>query len=117
MSRDPPEGGKTAGPADKPGVITITRNAPDDVQDRWIRIVIDDSPVEILRYGEVLRRDVAPGRHTIKAHNTMTKDVIEVDVAPGEEVRIRCTNRLARGGILTMLTMGFAVLRVRLERE
>lgn len=97
--------------------ITITRNAPDDVQDRWIRVFIDDTPVEILRYGEVLRRHVVPGRHRVKAHNTMTKDVIELDVGPGEDVRVRCSNTLARGGMLMMLAIGFAVLRVRLERE
>ena len=96
--------------------IIITRNAPDDAQDRWIRIVIDDSPaVEILRYGEVLRREVAPGPHRIKAHNTMTRAVIDVDAGPGEEIRIRCTNTFARVGFLMMLTIGFAVLRVRLE--
>jgi hypothetical protein len=39
----------------------VLRDTADDVQDRWIRITIDDAPVEILRYGETLRRQVPPG--------------------------------------------------------
>jgi hypothetical protein len=97
--------------------ITITRNAPDDVQDRWIRIYIDDLPEEILRYGEVLTREVPSGPHRIKAHNTLSSDTLEIDAQPGEDVRIRCHNTIARGGILMMLTTGFAFITVRLERE
>jgi hypothetical protein len=102
---------------DAPATITIRRDSPDDVQDRWIRIHIDDLPVEILRYGEVLTRPVAPGHHRIMAHNTLSKHAIEVDATAGQEIRIRCHNSLARGGILTMLTMGFAFIKVRLEVE
>ena len=47
----------------------------------------------------------------------MSSDVIEFEAAPGEDVRVRCSNTLARGGMLMMLAIGFAVLRVRLERE
>jgi hypothetical protein len=100
-----------------PATITITRNSPDDVQDRWIRIFIDDTPEEILRYGEVLTREVAPGPHRVKAHNTLSSHTLEVDAQPGEDVRIRCLNTIARGGVLMMLATGFAFITVRLERE
>jgi hypothetical protein len=36
---------QSAGPA----TIEIVRDTPDDVQDRWVRIFIDDAPKEILR--------------------------------------------------------------------
>ena len=100
-----------------PATITITRNDPDDVQDRWIRIYIDDTPEEILRYGEVLTREVTPGSHRIKAHNTLSSHTLEVDARPGEQIRIRCHNTIARGGILMLLTTGFAFIKVKLERE
>jgi hypothetical protein len=95
--------------------ITITRNAPDDVQDRWIRIYVDDTELEILRYGDVIRREVAPGRHRVKAHNTLSSHVVEFDAAAGEQVHIRCFNSLAKGSALMMLTTGFAFIKVRLE--
>jgi hypothetical protein len=96
--------------------LTITRDAPDDVQDRWIRIFIDDLPVEILRYGEVLTKSLAPGHHRVKAHNTLSKHVVEFDAAAGEVVHFRCFNTVARGGMLMMLTTGFAFITVRLVR-
>jgi len=95
--------------------VTIFRDTPDDVQDRWVRIFIDEMPEEILRYGESLTRDVTPGRHRIKGHNTLSTDTIEIDAAAGQEVRIRCHNRVARGGVLMMLTTGFAFITVKLE--
>jgi hypothetical protein len=95
--------------------LEIVRDAPDDVQDRWVRLSFDEAPEEILRYGETMRRRLAPGRHRIKAHNTLSWDTLELDLAPGQSVRVRCHNHFARGGVLTMLTIGFAFIKVRLE--
>ena len=80
-----------------------------------MRLFIDDAPAEILRYGETFRRELPVGRHRIKAHNTLSKDVIEVEVKDGETVRIRCHNHFTRGGPLLMLTIGFSFITVRLE--
>jgi hypothetical protein len=98
-----------------PATIEIFRDTAEDVLDLWVRIFIDDQPAEILRYGETLRRQVTPGHHRIKAHNTLSKDTIEFDVEPGQTLRIRCHNHFAKGGILMMLTIGFAFIKVRLE--
>jgi hypothetical protein len=95
--------------------LVITRDAPDDVQDRWIRIHIDDAGEEILRYGEVLTRAIAAGHHRIKAHNTLSSHTVEFDAAPRETVTIRCFNTIAKGGVLMMLATGFAFITVRLE--
>lgn len=97
--------------------ISITRDTPDDIQDRWIRVTIDDSPEEILRYGETLTREVPAGRHRLKAHNTLSSDTIEIDAQPGEHVQIACHNAFARGGILMLLTTGFAFIKVKLEKR
>ncbi len=97
--------------------LTIIRNAPDDVQDRWIRVWLDDEFWEILRYGMTLTRTIPPGRHRVKAHNTLNSDTVEFYAAPGEHIRLRCYNTIARGGYLTILTLGIAVIRVRLERD
>jgi hypothetical protein len=97
-------------------ILEIFRDTPDDVQDRWIRVSIDDGPEEILRYGATLRYEVPPGPHRIKAHNTLSRDAVAVDGQPGETIRLRCWNRVAKGGVLMMLTTGFAFITVRLER-
>jgi hypothetical protein len=95
--------------------IEVVRDAQEDIQDRWVRLSIDKQPEEILRYGETFRRQVAPGRHRLEAHNTLSKDVIEFDATAGQTVRIRCHNHFAKGGMLMMLTIGFAFIKVRLE--
>ena len=95
--------------------LSVFRDTADDVQDRWVRIFIDEAAEEILRYGEELSRELPPGRHRLKAHNTLSSDTIEVDLAPGQHVRVRCHNRIARGGLLMMLTTGFAFINVKLE--
>jgi hypothetical protein len=101
--------------SDSPATVEIIRNAADDVQDRWVRIHFDDGPAEILRYGETLRRELPPGPHRIKAHNTLSKDTLDLTLAPGQTVRIRCHNHFARGGFLMLLTIGFSFIKVRLE--
>lgn len=98
-----------------PATLEIFRDTTEDVQDRWVRISIDDAPDAILRYGETLRWQLPPGRHDIRAHNTLSKDRLELDVSPGQVVRVRCHNAFATGGILMMLTIGFAFIKVRLE--
>jgi hypothetical protein len=98
-----------------PATLEIFRDTHEDVQDRWVRISIDEAPDAILRYGETLRWQLTPGRHEIRAHNTLSKDRLDLDVQPGQVVRVRCHNALAKGGILMMLTIGFAFIRVRLE--
>ena len=95
--------------------IEIFRDTQEDIQDRWVRLFVDDAPAEILRYGETFRREVAPGRHRIKAHNTLSTHTLEVDLAAGQIVRIRCHNQFGKGGPLMMLTIGFAFIKVRLE--
>ena len=100
-----------------PATLTFVRNAPDDVQDRWVRLFIDEGPEEILRYGETLTRELPAGRHRVRAHNTLSADTIEFDAAPGQAVRIKVFNSVAKGGVLMLMATGFAFINVRLELE
>ena len=69
-----------------------------------------------LSYGKTYARDIAPGRHVVKAHNTLFGTTLEFEAAPGEEVRLSCANGMTGGGKLMVLLMGVAYLRVRLEQ-
>lgn len=97
--------------------ITIRRNAPDDVQDRTVNLWLDGESWQTLRYGATLTRVIAPGRHRLKAHNTLFGTELEFDAKPGEHVRITCANAMTGSGMLLMILIGWAMLRVRLERE
>lgn len=97
--------------------LVIVRDHPQDIQDRPVYLWIDgekwDRP---LKYGMTFERDLVPGKHTIKAHNTLFGDTVELDVAPGETARYRCENGLSPGGIVMVLMMGVAYLKVKLTR-
>lgn len=96
--------------------MSITRDDPEDVQDRVVKIWVDGARWDNLRYGRTQTRDVAPGRHVVKAHNTLFGTTIEIDAAPGEVVRLSCVNGLTGGGKLMVPMLGVAYLRVRLTR-
>lgn len=96
--------------------LIITRNHPDDVQDRPVYISVDGRQQGILRFNGTLRIELSPGRHAVKAHNTLFGHTLDVDASPGEEVRLACRNGLTGGGMLMVLMLGVAYLRVRLER-
>jgi hypothetical protein len=70
----------------------------------------------VLRYGTTFRRDLPPGKHQIRANNTLFSHTVDFEAAPGETVRFECENGLTGGGMVMVLMMGVAYLRVRLKR-
>jgi hypothetical protein len=97
--------------------LEISRNHPQDIQDRPVYLWIDGEKWDgVLKYGATFTRDLTPGPHTIKANNTLFSHTVKVDVADGETVRFRCENGLTGGGMVMVLMMGVAYLRVRLTR-
>jgi len=97
--------------------LTIVRNAPDDFRDRQVYLWIDGQSRGKIRYGVPLSEEIAPGPHRIRVNNTLFNDTLEFTAAPGEHVRIRCTNGMPPGGWLMLLLLHATYLRVRLERE
>lgn len=79
----------------------------------WIDGVKTERP---LKYNMTFTQDLQPGRHKLKAHNTLFGQTVEFDAAPGETVRYKCENGLSPGGIVMVLMMGVAYLKVRLTR-
>ena len=102
---------------DQTARLVIVRDHPEDIQDRPVYLWLDGEKVDRpLKYGKTFERDVAPGRHKVKANNTLFSTTVEFDVATGETVRYRCENGLTGGGMVMVLMMGVAYLRVRLKR-
>ena len=100
-----------------PAHLVITRDHPQDIQDRPVYLWIDGDKWEgVLRYGATFARDLAPGPHTVKAHNTLFSHSVTFEAAADETVRYRCENGLTGGGMVMVLMMGVAYLRVRLKR-
>jgi hypothetical protein len=97
--------------------LVITRDHPQDIQDRPVYLWIDGEKWDrVLKYGKSFERELPPGHHIVKASNTLFSTKVEFDVAAGETVRYRCENGLTGGGMVMVLMMGVAYLRVRLIR-
>ena len=112
------------GPASGPGQcapkinnaqLTISRNGAADFRDRQVYLFVDDEPWGKVRYGQELSREIAPGRHRVRAFNTLFSHTIEVNALPGEHVRVHCTNGMPTIGFLMMIFLHVTALRPRLE--
>lgn len=97
--------------------LTISRNSSGDFQDRQVYLFVDEVPWGKVKYGRPVTREIEPGRHRIRAFNTLFSHTIEVDAVPGEHVRLRCSNAMPTAGWLMMIFLHVTALKVRLERE
>lgn len=97
--------------------LTVIRNGASDFQDRQVYLYVDGELWGKVRYGRPMTREIPPGRHHVRAFNTLFSHTIEIDAVPGEHVKLKCTNGLARGGWIMMVIWQVAALKVRLERE
>ena len=97
--------------------LTVTRNSGSDFQDRQVYLYVDGELWGKVKYGKPLSRDIPPGRHQVRAFNTLFSDTINIDAGPGEHVKLRCSNTLGKGGWIMMVLWQIAALRVKLEKE
>jgi hypothetical protein len=102
---------------DAPARITITRKDPADVKDRQVVVSLDGQSLGTLMYGEDVSREVPPGPHRLRAHNTLFWKTLDLDLAPGEHARFRAVNRAGVGTYSLLGLLGVGPLFLTLERE
>jgi len=99
--------------------IVLSRTSPDDVGIREIYVSIDGEDVGVLRPGDRLTRQVPPGRHVVKAHNTLFRRTRECDLAAGETAEFLGINKAGGGSALMailMAVLGVGALKLDFER-
>ena len=77
--------------------ITVSRTAADDIGHREVFVALDGDTIAILRHGETVTRQVAPGPHRLRAHNTLFWKTLELDLHPAEHARFTAVNRAGWG--------------------
>ena len=97
--------------------LTVSRSSASDFQDRQVFLYVDGELWGKVKYGRPVTREIPPGPHKIRAFNTLFSHTIDIHAVPGEHVKLRCTNGLAKAGLLTFILLHFTALTVRLERE
>jgi hypothetical protein len=85
-------------------LVTVSRQHPTDFGERQVFVRIDDEPQVALRYGQAHTQEVGPGRHRLRANNTLFWKTIDFAVEPGEHIEFIVINKG------TPLTLGIAGL-------
>jgi len=99
--------------------IVLSRTSPDDIGVREIYVSIDGQAAGVLRPGDVITRLVPPGRHVVKATNTLFRRTRECDLAPGETAEFLGINKAGGGSMvmaILMAVLGVGALRMEFDR-
>ena len=101
----------------EPARITVSRQDARDVQDRQIIVSIDGERVATLLFGDTVTRELAPGPHRLRVHNTLFWTTLDLDLAAGQHARFTVFN-VATAGVLALLAfLGAAPYYLTVERQ
>jgi hypothetical protein len=96
--------------------LTVERTAAEDVKTRQVVLSLDGEPFATLLFGERATREIAPGHHRMRAHNTLVWKTVEFDISPGEHVEFAVVNRPGFGSMALVALLGVGPLYVTIER-
>lgn len=97
--------------------ITVHRTSPEDAQQRQIVVELDGQRIAELMYGESITIPVAPGRHRLRIDNTWNWKTLDLDVAPGEQLKFATQSKAGRFTWFLVGTLGVGPMYVSVERE
>jgi hypothetical protein len=121
LATGPVEGAAEADPTDATEdlrcLVTISRRHRDDVQMRQVLARVDDGPQVTLMYGDEFTVEVQPGRHVLRANNTLFWKRRAFTAEPGEHLEFVLINRSGRLAIGFLAIMGVAPLYLRIEKR
>jgi hypothetical protein len=103
-------------PGPEPARITITRNAPSDVKTRQLVVSIDGEHAATLLWQESMTRELAPGLHRIRVHNTLVWKTVDLTLGPGEHAAFEAINRPGKLTYFLVTTLGAGPLYLTLNR-
>jgi hypothetical protein len=99
--------------------VVVVRNSGEDAQERQIVVSLDGEQLATLMFGQKVRRELAPGKHRLRAHNTLVWKTIDFEVQAGETAQFSVINRPGRGtfGLLSLIGARPLYLDVRRDQE
>ena len=98
--------------------ITVRRTSRADIGHREVYLSLDDQALGMLRYGEELTREVAPGPHRLRAHNTLFRKTLDFTLTVGEHAFFRTINRAGFGTYSVLaFFLGGGPIYLTLERD
>ena len=97
--------------------ITIHRDSPEDAGFREIFVSLDGKQLAMLRHGESVTTEVTPGRHRLRAHNTLFWKTHELVLKPGEHARFTAINRAGWATLGLLFFLGAMPIYLTFERD
>ena len=101
----------------EPARLTVSRQSPDDVKIRQLVVSIDGKSAATLLYGESVTREVEPGRHRLRIHNTLVWRTVQVELRAGEHAWFTAVNRAGFGTYSLIGLLGAGPLYVGIVRD
>jgi hypothetical protein len=102
---------------ERTAVITVRRNAPQDVRVRQIYVSIDGKPVAELLFGQSLTTEIEPGPHRLRANNTLVWKTLDCQLEPGEHATFTVVNRPGPGTYAMLSLLGTGPIYLTFERS
>ena len=97
--------------------LTIRRTSAEDIKERELYASVDGKRIAILQFGDEVTVSLAPGRHELRVHNTLSRKKQEFDASPGQHVRFAAAKVPGKGFALWAIFVGAALMWTVLERE
>jgi hypothetical protein len=97
--------------------VTIARTSDEDARERQVVVSIDGEKVATLMFGGTVTRELAPGPHRLRAHNTLVWKTMDFDLEPGGNASFTVVNRPGRGTFGLLSVLGARPLYVELRRD
>ena len=96
--------------------LLITRTSERDVRQRQIFASLDGTALGDLVFGQQIAKEMAPGPHYLRVHNTLFWKNIDFEAAPGETVTFQTVNYSGKGFLSFVMIIGVAPLFLAVER-
>ena len=97
-----------------PTLLTIHRTSAEDVKTRQVIFSLNGQKIGTLMFGRTLTREIPPGRHRLRANNTLVWKTIDFEVEPGGHAHFTCVNRAPASLYFMLFVFGVAPLYVTL---
>jgi hypothetical protein len=101
----------------EPARVTVLRQSRDDVKTRQLVVSIDGTTVGTLLYGGSVTRELEPGPHRLRIHNTLVWKTVHVELSGGEHARFTAVNRAGFGTYSMLGLLGVGPLYVTIVRD
>jgi hypothetical protein len=96
--------------------LTVSRNSPNDVQQRQVIIKLDGERFATLLYGQTITREIPPGSHQLRFDNTWVKKTVEFKAVEGEDLKYTVINRAGRFTWWMVGVLGAGAMYLTIER-